>query len=788
MHLKILEVSNQSLVSRKLSPIVVEVEGGGVRGGRGRGMRGGGVGGYEPPPPEPEPEPETPPPFGAGEECCRSEYDYESQAEGELSFGVGVVIVIKKRDESGWWQGMLEDGTMGWFPANFVVEIESPQAVYVPPPPTAMEIFDQVVPNTEKIKVPSRAKRPGKRLPSRDKRKLGATVATKEDTEDKEPATKIEKEEEPIMRTGRSQTIASRGAPPPMVGANQKTLTKRSSFGPNQLKAVSKAPEKTLTQSESLAEPSFQDRLKKRREAAEELSHSSEAATTHDEPANANLNVSLDSSVFRGGVGRGRGRGRGAVHAMGDAAHEEVSPHEPAMVAVVEAKMNEEREKAEEAHDDHAPNKFRGRGGLVRGRGGRPPVAQETEAAHEAEATKPEPAKVESHRPAPTPSIDSHRPAPSPPSSVAAAPAPAPAPAPAAVAPTPSPAAPAPVVLAASEEESSSQEKEPEGGVQRGRGRGAFGRGGLRRGGGEALSTSGSEKSVTSPLISSGGEKNVVAEASPPSPSPVRAAGPSIPTVNERLVGALTALCQKAFSARGQGAPNHRISQFVQKSGNSGSFSFAVCTVDGGVWEYGDKGDFFTLQDCIYPFIYSFLLETKNSQAVDLLVGESPVAMSSLMMSLNDKSKPHNALMASGAMVLSNSLYSDKGSPGQRLRAFLEKLSDVGGSRYTCDLPTYISCNISGDQHYALAYWLKGASPAMREADPPKVLDFFFQLKSVEATCGTLAALAAVLANNGVRPGGGERVLREDVASRTVGLMKACGMRAGSAEWTRKNG
>jgi glutaminase len=780
---------------------------GGAGRGRGRGMRGGGVGGFEAdvpqhhePEPEPAPEPEVPPPFGAGEDCCRTEYDYDAQAEGELSFGVGVIIVILKRDESGWWQGKLEDGTTGWFPANFVVEIESPQAVYVPPPPTAMEMFDQVVQPTEKIKVPTRAKRPGKRLPSRDKRKLGCTVATKEDTEDSEPASKTVVVEEPAVRTGRSQTLATRGAPPPMQGiggANTKTLTKRSSFGPNQLKAVNKTgpPEKILTQSESMAENSLQDRLRKRRDASEE-----NTATDHSiADEGASLTASVDSSVARPML-RGRGRGRGAPGAAGhpplhqDAHHEEaVVPASVAPVAVVETKQQEE--KVEEVHEpEPAFNKFRGRGGLVRGRGGRPAGGpQEAETPHEVDTPKAEPAKIEPHRPAPTPSLAVHRPAPTPsleahrpapglpssssaphaaPSVAAAAPSPAPA-------PSPSPAAPAPVLTASTIEEE--PEKEADSGVSKARGRGGFGRGGLRRVGGEGLSTSGGEK-VTSPSPFPGVQSDVVV-------SPlVSSGGPPCHAVNQKLIEALTSLCQKAATGKGIGAPNHRISQFVHKSGLASAYSVSVCTVDGAVWEYGDKGEYFTLQDCVYPFIYSLLLESKGAAFLESLVGEAPVAMPSLMISLNDKSKPYHSLMASGAMVLSNALYSDKGSPGQRLRFFLEKLSEMGGTRVTCDLPTYISCNISGDQHYALAYWLKGSSPSMRDSDPPKVLDFFFQLKSVETTSSTLAVLAAILANDGLRPGSGERILSQDVASRTVNLMKTCGMRAGSAEWTKKNG
>ncbi|KAL6042110.1 actin binding protein [Balamuthia mandrillaris] len=47
-------------------------------------------------------------------------FSYVGKEEGELSFREGESISVTIRDPSGWWQGVLSSGTMGWFPSEFV--------------------------------------------------------------------------------------------------------------------------------------------------------------------------------------------------------------------------------------------------------------------------------------------------------------------------------------------------------------------------------------------------------------------------------------------------------------------------------------------------------------------------------------------------------------------------------------------------------------------------------------------------------------------------------------------
>jgi son of sevenless len=51
-------------------------------------------------------------------------YDYHSPDSTNLSFQAGTLIRVLTQLQSGWWDGCI-DGERGWFPCNFVTEVDS---------------------------------------------------------------------------------------------------------------------------------------------------------------------------------------------------------------------------------------------------------------------------------------------------------------------------------------------------------------------------------------------------------------------------------------------------------------------------------------------------------------------------------------------------------------------------------------------------------------------------------------------------------------------------------------
>lgn len=46
-------------------------------------------------------------------------YDYSADKDDELSFQEGSIIYVLKKNDDGWWEGVM-DGVTGLFPGNYV--------------------------------------------------------------------------------------------------------------------------------------------------------------------------------------------------------------------------------------------------------------------------------------------------------------------------------------------------------------------------------------------------------------------------------------------------------------------------------------------------------------------------------------------------------------------------------------------------------------------------------------------------------------------------------------------
>lgn len=202
----------------------------------------------------------------------------------------------------------------------------------------------------------------------------------------------------------------------------------------------------------------------------------------------------------------------------------------------------------------------------------------------------------------------------------------------------------------------------------------------------------------------------------------------------------------------------------------------SLCTVDGQRHSVGDTKQPFCLQSCVKPLQYAIAVHEAGTENVHRYVGKEPSGLRFNMLSLDDEEKPHNPMVNAGAIVIT-SLIKPRSKMAEKFDYVMEFLKNMAGKEYVgFSNATFQSEKETGDRNFAIGYYMKEKKCFPPEADMIDALDFYFQLCSIEVNCESGSIMAATLANGGICPITGERILSSEAVRNTLSLMYSCGM------------
>ena len=212
-------------------------------------------------------------------------------------------------------------------------------------------------------------------------------------------------------------------------------------------------------------------------------------------------------------------------------------------------------------------------------------------------------------------------------------------------------------------------------------------------------------------------------------------------------------------------------------------FGVSLYTVDGQVRSWGNADVDFSLQSCCKPINYCLALEEFGEDVVHQHVGREPsgVRFNELQLAANDR--PHNPMINAGA-IMCCSMIRPQEAMSSRFQYVLDQWQSLcGGTRPRFDNTIYLSEKDTADRNRALGYFMreKGAFPEGTQL--LDVLDFYFQCCAIQLNCNDMALVAATLANGGVCPGSGHRILQPRTVQNALSLMHSCGMYDFSGEF-----
>ncbi|XP_061174217.1 glutaminase kidney isoform, mitochondrial-like isoform X1 [Saccostrea echinata] len=217
----------------------------------------------------------------------------------------------------------------------------------------------------------------------------------------------------------------------------------------------------------------------------------------------------------------------------------------------------------------------------------------------------------------------------------------------------------------------------------------------------------------------------------------------------------------------------------------------SICTVDGQRYSNGDTSIPFSIQSCSKPLTYCMVQSTgsdENIERIHKYVGHEPSGRSFNEISLDYQNKPHNPMINSGAIIVSSLLKPELSLP-DRFDWISKMMSKMTGGEYlSFNNAVFLSERETADRNFALAYYMRENKCFPEGTKLHEVMDFYFQLCSIEVTCESASVIASTLANGGICPMTGERVFSSAAVRNTLSLMHSCGMYDYSGEFAFRVG
>jgi glutaminase len=272
----------------------------------------------------------------------------------------------------------------------------------------------------------------------------------------------------------------------------------------------------------------------------------------------------------------------------------------------------------------------------------------------------------------------------------------------------------------------------------------------------------------------------VVAQAQPASAP--KATSAKVSPVAPRLeqVQAIVQEAYNKFKSETRGKNADYIPELAKV--DSKLFGIAVVSTDNQNVAVGDTKTAFSIQSIAKVFSLALAMEEQGPEKVFEKIGSEPTgrAFNSPTAVVDMPTHTGNPLVNAGA-IATVSLISGK-TPADKWNKILGFYSRVAGEKLTIIDAVYKSEAATNTGNKALSYLL--AKYDRIYADPFESVDVYTKECSVGVNAIQLARMGATLANHGVNPATGERVVKAENIPEILSTMMMAGLYDGSGGWS----
>lgn len=230
-----------------------------------------------------------------------------------------------------------------------------------------------------------------------------------------------------------------------------------------------------------------------------------------------------------------------------------------------------------------------------------------------------------------------------------------------------------------------------------------------------------------------------------------------------------------------------QLASYIPELANTDSEKFAVhiSTIDQINFGIGNYNEKFSIQSIAKVLSLSLAYRILGEKIWERVgVEPSGTAFNSLIQLEADNGIPRNPFMNAGSIVISDILLSNLKNPKEDFLTFVRDISNNSELNYSNKIAT--SEKTVGFRNIALCNFIKSLENIQNK--PLDVLDFYFDLCSLEMNCKELSELFLFLSNNGCKIFDKKEILTKSQSKRINALMQTCGFYDESGEFAFKVG
>lgn len=209
---------------------------------------------------------------------------------------------------------------------------------------------------------------------------------------------------------------------------------------------------------------------------------------------------------------------------------------------------------------------------------------------------------------------------------------------------------------------------------------------------------------------------------------------------------------------------------------------FGICVVGAGgrVYEAGDAAHPFTIMSVSKPFVFALVCQELGAREARTRLGANPTGRAFNSLAAVERAGGVTNPMVNAGAIAATSMVAGA-TPAERWDGLHAGLSAFAGRELAVDEEVFASASQTNARNQSIARLLE--SFGALAGDPAEAVDRYTRQCALTVTARDLAVMGATLADGGVNPLTGRRVVDAAVCHHTLAVMVTAGMYETSGDW-----